>query len=179
MRDYNFVKEYGEGVDRMCRELEAAGLQSPEYRVNAFMLQATIRNRLASEGKAVFEAENHGLVREKPLFEEENHGLLKEQSLFEANNDGFANEKSMPEQKAQLLEIVINAVEDKRISSTIAGNVKEVLETFAFDQIFGRKEIKSALHYGDYRAGSTIEIMHQLELIEPVKGHGKGKYRIK
>ena len=193
LRDYNFVKEYGEGVDRMCRELEAAGLQSPEYRVNAFMLQATIRNRLASEGKAVFEAENHGLVREKalfeeknhglvrekPLFEEENHGLLKEQSLFEANNDGFANEKSMPEQKAQLLEIVINAVEDKTISSTIAGNVKEVLETFAFDQIFGRKEIKSALHYGDYRAGSTIEIMHQLELIEPVKGHGKGKYRIK
>lgn len=193
LRDYIFVKEYGEGVDRMCRELEAAGLQSPEYRVNAFMLQATIRNRLASEGKAVFEAENHGLVREKtlfeeknhglvrekPLFEEENHGLLKEQSLFEANNDGLANEKSMSEQKAQLLEIVINAVEDKRISSTIAGNVKEVLETFAFDQIFGRKEIKSALHYGDYRAGSTIEIMHQLELIEPVKGHGKGKYRIK
>ena len=193
LRDYNFVKEYGEGVDRMCRELEAAGLQSPEYRLNAFMLQATIRNRLASEGKAVFEAENHGLVREKtlfeeknhglvrekPLFEEENHGLLKEQSLLEANNDGFANEKSMSEQKAQLLEIVINAVEDKRISSTIAGNVKEVLETFAFDQIFGRKEIKSALHYGDYRAGSTIEIMHQLELIEPVKGHGKGKYRIK
>ena len=193
LRDYNFVKEYGEGVDRMCRELEAAGLQSPEYRVNAFMLQATIRNHLASEGKAVFEAENHGLVREKtlfeeknhglvrekPLFEEENHGLLKEQSLFEANNDGFANEKSIPEQKAQLLEIVINAVENKTISSTIAGNVKEVLETFAFDQIFGRKEIKSALHYGDYRAGSTIEIMHQLKLIEPVKGHGKGKYRIK
>ena len=55
------------------------------------------------------------------MFEEENHGLLKEQSLFEANNDGFTNEKSMPEQKAQLLEIVINAVEDKTISSTIAG----------------------------------------------------------
>ena len=56
---------------------------------------------------------------------------------------------------------------------------QKVLEIFTFDQIFGRKEIKSALHYGDYRAGSTIEIMHQLELIEPVKGHGKGKYRIK
>ena len=193
LRVYNFVKEYGEGVDRMCRELEAAGLQSPEYRVNAFMLQATIRNRLASEGKAVFEsenhglvrekplfeAENHGLVREKPLFEEENHGLLKEKSLFEANNHGFANEKSMPEQKAQLLEIVINAVEDKRISPTIAGNIQEILETFTFHQIFGRKEVKSALHYGDYKAGSTIEIMHQLKLIEPVKGHGKGKYRIK
>ena len=165
LRDYNFVKEYGEGVDRMCRELEAAGLQSPEYRVNAFMLQAIIRNRLASEGKSVFETENHGLVREKPLFEEENLGLL--------------NEKSMPEQKAQLLEIVIKAVEDKTISPTIAGNIKEVIETFECNQIFGRKEVKNALHYGDYKAGSTIEIMHQLKLIEPVKGHGKGKYRIK
>lgn len=165
LRDYNFVKEYGEGVDRMCRELEAAGLQSPEYRVNAFMLQAIIRNRLASEGKSVFETENHGLVRGKPLFEEENLGLL--------------NEKSMPEQKAQLLEIVIKAVEDKTISPTIAGNIKEVIETFECNQIFGRKEVKNALHYGDYKAGSTIEIMHQLKLIEPVKGHGKGKYRIK
>ena len=165
LKDYNFVKEYGEGVDRMCRELEAAGLQSPEYRVNAFMLQAIIRNRLASEGKSVFETENHGLVREKPLFEEENLGLL--------------NEKSMPEQKAQLLEIVIKAVEDKTISPTIAGNIKEVIETFECNQIFGRKEVKNALHYGDYKAGSTIEIMHQLKLIEPVKGHGKGKYRIK
>lgn len=27
-----------EGVDRMCKELEAVGLQAPEYRMNAFML---------------------------------------------------------------------------------------------------------------------------------------------
>ena len=85
----------------------------------------------------------------------------------------------MPEQKAQLLEIVINAVEDKRISPTIAGNIQEVLETFTFDQIFGRKEISGALHYGDYRAGNTIKAMQRLKLIEPVKGQGKGKYRIK
>ncbi len=69
----------------------------------------------------------------------------------------------MSEQKAQLLEIVINAVEDKTISSTIAGNVKEVLETFAFDQIFGRKEIRGALHYGEYKAGNTIKAMQRLE----------------
>ena len=55
LRVYNFVKEYGEGVDRMCRELEAVGLQSPEYRLNAFMLQATIRNRLSLEEKTLLE----------------------------------------------------------------------------------------------------------------------------
>ncbi len=39
LKAYSFVKEYGEGVDRMCKELEAVGLQAPEYRLNAFMLR--------------------------------------------------------------------------------------------------------------------------------------------
>ena len=44
LKAYSLVKEYGEGVDRMRKELEAIGLQGPEYRINAFMLQAIIRN---------------------------------------------------------------------------------------------------------------------------------------
>lgn len=44
LKAYSFVKEYGEGVDRMRKELEAIGLQEPEYRINAFMLQEIIRN---------------------------------------------------------------------------------------------------------------------------------------
>ena len=59
-----------------------------------------------------------------------------------------------------------------------AGNVKKVLETFTFDQIFWRKEIKSALHYGDYRAGSTIEIMHQLIREQSVSGQRKKQLTI-
>lgn len=35
LKVYSFVKEYGEGVDRMCKELEAVRLQDPEYRLNA------------------------------------------------------------------------------------------------------------------------------------------------
>ena len=29
LKAYDFVKEYGEGVDRMCKELEAAGQKNP------------------------------------------------------------------------------------------------------------------------------------------------------
>ncbi len=162
----------------MCRELEAVGLQSPEYRLNAFMLQAMIRNRLSLEEKSLFESENHGLVGEKPLFESENHGLVRKKALFEEENQGAVNENHLVEQKARLSEVLESAVTDKTITPTIAKNIKAVLEIFECNQVFGRKEIKNALHYGDYRAGSTIETMHQLKLIEPVKGHGKGKYRI-
>lgn len=83
LKAYSFVKEYGEGVDRMYKELEAAGLQGPEYRVNAFMLQVTIRNNSTIDKKPRFGEENHGLVTEKPRFGEKKLGLLIEKPLFE------------------------------------------------------------------------------------------------
>lgn len=50
LHEYNYVQEFGEGVDRMYREMEKAGLPSPEYRDIAFMLNATIRNSIDSSG---------------------------------------------------------------------------------------------------------------------------------
>ena len=43
MRSYKLVKEFGEGVDRMFREMAEAGLPAPEYRQNEFMVYDTIR----------------------------------------------------------------------------------------------------------------------------------------
>ncbi len=44
LHEYDYVQEFGEGVERMYREMERAGLPAPEYRDVAFMLHATIRN---------------------------------------------------------------------------------------------------------------------------------------
>ena len=44
LQEYDYVKEFGEGVDRMLKEMSDAGLPAPEYTDNAFMLNATIRN---------------------------------------------------------------------------------------------------------------------------------------
>jgi len=43
LRDYGFVKEFGEGVDRMCAELTGLGMPEPEYRLESFMLQCIVR----------------------------------------------------------------------------------------------------------------------------------------
>ena len=42
---YEYVKEFGKGVDRMYREMEDAGLPDPEYHVSSFMLCATLKNQ--------------------------------------------------------------------------------------------------------------------------------------
>ena len=45
MRSYKLVKEFGEGVDRMFREMAEAGCPAPEYKQNEFMVYATIRQQ--------------------------------------------------------------------------------------------------------------------------------------
>ena len=144
LKVYSFVKEYGEGVDRMCKELEAVGLQDPEYRLNAFMLKTTIRNSTLTDKKPRFGEENHGLVDKKPLFQ-----------------------------------VIDDAVCNKILTPTISENVKEIVEAFDMNQIFGRKEVKKELGYGDYKAGKAIEAMQVLNIAIPVEGKGKGKYILK
>ena len=179
LKAYSFVKEYGEGVDRTWKELEAIGLQGPEYRINAFMLQAIIRNNDFLERKPRFEKENHGLVIEKPRFEKENHGLVIEKPRFEKENHGLVMEKPRFESKESLFQIIDNAVCRKELTPIIAGNMKRIIEVFDLNQIFGRKEIKEELGYGDYKAGKAIEAMQLLNIVIPVEGKGKGKYIIK
>ena len=44
LHEYNYVQEFGEGVDRLFREMESAGLPDPEYHCDSFILSATIKN---------------------------------------------------------------------------------------------------------------------------------------
>ena len=44
LHEYDYVKEFGEGVDRLFLEMQKAGLTTPVYEVNSFMLNATISN---------------------------------------------------------------------------------------------------------------------------------------
>ena len=44
LKDYKYVKEYGEGVNRMFEEMAGAGLPEPEYYKNDFMLMVVLKN---------------------------------------------------------------------------------------------------------------------------------------
>ncbi|MBR3919905.1 MAG: HTH domain-containing protein [Clostridia bacterium] len=43
LHDYGFVREFGEGVNRIYEEMEKAGLPVPEFRQTDFIMRATIR----------------------------------------------------------------------------------------------------------------------------------------
>ena len=52
MQQYKLVKEFGEGVDRMFREMAEAGNPAPEYKQVDFMLKVKLTSAMRDEKKA-------------------------------------------------------------------------------------------------------------------------------
>lgn len=50
MREYKLVKEFGEGVDRMFREMSEAGNPAPEYKQVEFMVKVSLLLSLTRRG---------------------------------------------------------------------------------------------------------------------------------
>ncbi len=51
LKAYDYVKEFGEGVDRMCRELSAIGMKEPQYHLVAFIMKASVWANELEEGQ--------------------------------------------------------------------------------------------------------------------------------
>lgn len=51
LKAYDYVKEFGEGVDRMCRELSAIGTKEPQYQLVAFIMKASVWGNVLEEGQ--------------------------------------------------------------------------------------------------------------------------------
>ena len=58
LNEYDLVKEFGEGVDRVYRDMAEAGLPEPEYRQSEFMLYATLKNKNWGHADMLLNEEN-------------------------------------------------------------------------------------------------------------------------
>lgn len=50
LKAYKYVKEFGEGIDRICNELETRGSAIPSFHINAFILKATLIGDITEDG---------------------------------------------------------------------------------------------------------------------------------
>lgn len=70
LKAYDYVKEFGEGVDRVCRELEANGTPHLSFHLDDFILKITVPKVVSEQEKSVKEnsekvTDNHLKVSEK------------------------------------------------------------------------------------------------------------------
>lgn len=158
LKDYGYVKEYGEGVDRMCKELESIGLPDPVFDNKTFILKTTVmsadRNQRI-DGNARIEPKNARIGDENARIETSNPWI-------DAKNARIEHVKSL---RANGLMTAITS------SAIIA-----VLEDLRENQVIGTQDIQKILDCKETKALRIITEMKKANVIVAVTGQGKGRY---
>lgn len=115
LKAYDYVKEFGEGVDRVCRELEANGTPHLSFHLDDFILKITV-SKVAENSHKVAEkvAENSHKVAEKVA---EANKKVTERLIEKANAHG----ERLTANRIKILELML---EDPYISrADLAKNI--------------------------------------------------------
>lgn len=67
----------------------------------------------------------------------------------------------------------------QNFSAKTVVHIHRLLEEYGYDEIFGRSAVAELLELKDSSASKLISKLVQADIIEPVSGHGKGKYKFK
>jgi len=165
LKNYKFVKEFGEGVNRMCNELEQVGLKDPVYHTNAFMLQAVIYN--SKVGKTIVEKTADSL---KKL------AVAVNKSLIDYQKPAIGEEKSAIDDKKSAVDSIKSAIEQQKYNEPSKANILKVYDEIEKNQIFGTKEIKEILDCSPSTARAVMTKLRDMKVVKAVNGKGKGKY---
>ena len=68
---------------------------------------------------------------------------------------------------------------EKLFQSKTVSNILKLREAFPGQTIFGRSDVMGVIDIKPSRASDLLKDMAEHGIIEPVTGHGKGKYRFK
>ena len=149
MKVYHYVKEYGEGVDRIYRELEANGTPALSFKTDDFILKITVP-RVAE--KVVINTEN---VTEK------NVGMTER--LIESNTE-------LTENQQKLIEKLIE--KSTTLGEKLTGNRIKILELMIEDPYISKANLSKNVGISVAAISSNIEIMRgkYLRRVGPDKG---------
>lgn len=151
LKDYGYVKEYGEGVDRMCKELEAIGLPNPEFDNSTFILKTTVKS-------ASFD-----------------HESTQDTSIQPQNASIQQNDASIHE-KDELITMLHELESIKAITQKDASDAKTVIENADVLQVITARDVMTILSCKTTKARLVLKVMESNGLIRTIQGRGKGKY---
>lgn len=158
LKDYGYVKEYGEGVDRMCKELEAIGLPDPVFNNSTFILKTTVMS-------ADRDQRNAGNAR----IESENARIGEENARIETSNPWIDAKNAWIEH--------IRSLHEKGMMTAITSTaIIAVLEDLRENQVIGTQDVQKILDCKETKALRIITEMKKAEVIVAVTGQGKGRY---
>ena len=106
-------------------------------------------------------------------------GLLNEEKVDIGDSKvDIENEKvDIQETKVDIESVLSEKGSDFSVKTTV--HIHRLFEKFGFDEVFGRSAVMELLELKGSGASKLLSNLVQADIIEPVSGHGKGKYKFK
>jgi len=92
---------------------------------------------------------------------------------------GLLNEEKVDIEETKVdIESVLSKKDSDFSVKTIV-HIHRLFEKFGFDEVFGRSAVMELLELKGSGASKLLSNLVQADIIEPVSGYGKGKYKFK
>ena len=106
-------------------------------------------------------------------------GILNEEKVDIGDKKvDIENEKvDIQDPKVDIENVLSEKGSDFSIKTTV--HIHRLFEKFGFDEVFGRSAVMELLELKGSGASKLLSDLVQADIIEPVSGHGKGKYKFK
>lgn len=146
-------------------------LQKGIYETTEF-LEQFLRNLLLNENHELYNRNLHintNSERKKADFEGQKVDIQNKKVDFEGQKVDIQGEKADFERRL--------SEKTKGFSAKTVAHIHKIFEQFHDDFVFGRKEIAALLEIQNSSASKLIRKLLDANIIEPVHGQGKGKYK--
>ena len=106
-------------------------------------------------------------------------GLLNEEKVdIEDTKADIENAKvDIQDRKVDIERVFSEKGSDFSVKTTV--HIHRLFEKFGFDEVFGRSVVMELLELKGSGASKLLSNLVQADIIEPVSGHGKGRYKFK
>ena len=137
------------------------------HAVSAIHLEVFLRNLLLNEKNELHNRNLHI------------SGLLNEEKVDIGDSKvDIENEKvDVQDKKVDIESVLSGKGSDFSVKTTI--HIHRLFERFGFDEVFGRSAVMELLELKGSGASKLLSNLVKADIIEPVSGHGKGRYKFK
>ena len=192
LKYFGYVKEYGEGVDRIYKELDSAGFREVEYYMDTFILKAIVFNNKVDSSKLQYIIQSDDTLGNKVgITDERNRPMGNKIGITGVENRTLGNKVGITSEGNRTLgnkmeldsKIWIKTLEEILEKSSYKNTTKENIIKLYYEvetnQIIGNKEICEILKKSKSNSAEIIKKLKEIDVIVQVNGKGRGKYRFK
>ena len=192
LKYFGYVKEYGEGVDRIYKELNSAGFREVEYYMDTFILKAIVFNNKVDSSKLRYIIQSDDTLGNKVgITDERNRPMGNKIGITGVENRTLGNKVGITSEGNRTLgnkmeldsKIWIKTLEEILEKSSYKNTTKENIIKLYYEvetnQIIGNKEICDILKKSKSNTAEIIKKLKEIDVIVQVNGKGRGKYRFK